>query len=197
LHLLLTFWERSGSIVTRKQKQEFTNQTHNMGKSQETWNKKETEKKKQKKRQDKEQKKEERRANAKESSSLDDMLAYVDENGNISSTPPDPNKKRNIREEDIQIGVPKQGNVKMDIIRKGIVTFFNDSKGYGFIKDSETQESVFVHINGLIDPIKENNKVIFEVEMGHKGPNAVTTYPSGHIFNNSSGDFFVREIRLL
>ena len=144
-----------------------------MGKSQETWNKKETEKKKQKKRQDKEQKKEERKANAKEGSSLDDMMAYVDENGNISSTPPDPTKKRNIRGEDIQIGVPKQGNVKQDVVRSGIVTFFNDSKGYGFIKDQETQESIFVHVNGLIDPIKENNKVSFEVEMGHKGPNAV------------------------
>jgi len=144
-----------------------------MGKSQETWNKKETEKKKLKKRQDKELKKEERKANAKEGSSLDDMLAYVDENGNISSTPPDPTKKRNIREEDIQIGVPKQENIKMDVIRKGTVTFFNESKGYGFIKDQETQESVFVHVNGLIDQIKENNKVIFEVEMGHKGPNAV------------------------
>jgi len=144
-----------------------------MGKSQETWNKKETEKKKQKKRKDKEQKKEERKANAKDGSNLEDMLAYVDENGNISSTPPDPTKKQKIREEDIQIGVPKQETVKMDIVRTGIVTFFNDSKGYGFIKDQETQESVFVHVNGLIDPIKENNKVNFEVEMGHKGPNAV------------------------
>ncbi len=60
-----------------------------------------------------------------------------------------------------------------DLIRKGIVTFFNDSKGYGFIKDLETQESVFVHINSLTEPIKENNKVIFEVEMGPKGANAV------------------------
>jgi cold shock CspA family protein len=60
-----------------------------------------------------------------------------------------------------------------DTLRKGIVTFFNDSKGYGFIKDSETQESIFVHANGLLDPIKDNNKVTFEVEMGHKGPNAV------------------------
>ncbi len=144
-----------------------------MGKSQETWNKKETEKKKQKKRQDKEQKKEERKANAKDGSSLDEMMAYVDENGNITSTPPDPTKKRMVREEDIQIGVPKQSNVKVDVVRKGIVTFFNDSKGYGFIKDQETQDSVFVHLNGLIDPIKENNKVTFEVEMGHKGPNAV------------------------
>ena len=144
-----------------------------MGKSQETWNKKETEKKKQKKRKDKEQKKEERKANAKDGSNLEDMLAYVDENGNISSTPPDPTKKQKIREEDIQIGVPKQETVKLDIVRTGIVTFFNDSKGYGFIKDQETQESIFVHVNGLIDPIKENNKVNFEIEMGHKGPNAV------------------------
>lgn len=144
-----------------------------MGKSQETWNKKETEKKKQKKRKDKEQKKEDRKAHAKDGSNLEDMLAYVDENGNISSTPPDPTKKQRIREEDIQIGVPKQENVKMEVVRTGIVTFFNDSKGYGFIKDQETQESIFVHINGLIDPIKENNKVNFEIEMGHKGPNAV------------------------
>ncbi len=64
-------------------------------------------------------------------------------------------------------------DVVQDTVRKGIVTFFNDSKGYGFIKDQETQESVFVHMNGLIDPIKDNSKVTFEVEMGHKGPNAV------------------------
>ena len=59
------------------------------------------------------------------------------------------------------------------MIRKGIVTFYNDSKGYGFIKDLETQESVFVHVNNTAEPIKENNKVTYEVEMGPKGPNAV------------------------
>ena len=102
------------------------------------------------------------------------MIAYIDENGNFSSTPPDPTKKKAIRLEDIEIGVPKQSTLKQaDPVRKGIVTFFNDSKGYGFIKDLETQDSIFVHINALIDPIKENNKVSFEVEMGQKGPNAV------------------------
>ena len=71
-------------------------------------------------------------------------------------------------------GVPKQGPINPDdLIRKGIVTFFNDAKGYGFIKDSETQESVFVHINSITEAIKENNKVTFEVEMGPKGANAV------------------------
>lgn len=146
-----------------------------MSKSQETWNKKEAEKKRAKKKQDKEQKKEDRKANAKEGSSFEDMLAYVDEYGNITSTPPDPMKKIVIKEEDIQIAIPKHVDLgPVDLIRKGIVTFFNDSKGYGFIKDTDTQESIFVHINGLVDSIKENNKVTFEVEMGPKGPNAVS-----------------------
>lgn len=146
-----------------------------MSKSQETWNKKEAEKKRAKKKQDKEQKKEERKANAKEASSFEDMLAYVDEYGNITSTPPDPMKRIEIKEEDIQIAIPKHINLEpVDHLHKGTVTFFNESKGYGFIKDSDTQESIFVHINGLIDSIKENNKVTFEIEIGPKGPNAVS-----------------------
>ena len=145
-----------------------------MAKSQDTWNKKEMEKKRLKKRQDKEQKKEERKANAKEGVSFDDMIAYVDENGNLSSTPPSAIRRPStIKAEDIQIGVPKRVDIVQDVVRTGIVTFFNESKAYGFIKDQETQESVFVHINGLIDPIKDNNKVTYEVEMGHKGPTAV------------------------
>lgn len=144
-----------------------------MSKSQESSNKKETEARKQKKKKEKEQRREERKANSKDGNSLDEMLAYVDEDGNIVSSPPDPTKKKNIREEDIRINVPKKETVRHETIRKGIVTFFNDSKGYGFIKDQDTDESVFVHLNGLIDSVKENNKVTFEVEMGHKGPNAV------------------------
>jgi cold shock CspA family protein len=146
-----------------------------MGRSQETFNKKEKEKKRLKKKQDKEHKKEERKANSSKGSGLDDMLAYVDDEGNITSTPPDPNKKKKvINQEDIQIGVPKQEDVEpADLIRKGTVTFFNESKGYGFIKDHETQESIFVHVNNLKSTIKENDKVTFEVEMGPKGANAV------------------------
>ncbi len=145
-----------------------------MAKSQETWSKKEKENKKQKKKKDKEQKKEERKANSKGAKSFEEMIAYMDENGNFTSTPPDPSKRVAIREEDIVIGVPKNRVVEApDPNRKGTVTFFNDSKGYGFIKDSDSQESIFVHLNGLIDSIKENNKVSFRVEMGHKGPNAV------------------------
>ncbi len=139
----------------------------------ETWNKKEREKKKNQNKKEKAEKKQERKENTK-SKSLDDMLAYVDENGNLSSTPPDPKKMRKIRAEDIEIGVPKQQDIDpADLLRKGTVTFFNEAKGYGFIKDLETQQSVFVHVNGLKEAIKENSKVIFEVEMGPKGANAV------------------------
>jgi len=145
-----------------------------MGKSQETFSKKEKEKKRLKQRQEKEEKMEDRKANAKKGKSLDEMMAYIDENGNISSTPPDPRKKKTFKQEDMQIGVPKQeAGLEEDAIRTGVVSFFNDAKGFGFIKDLKSQESIFVHINQLQEPIKENDKVIFEVEMGPKGLNAV------------------------
>jgi len=145
-----------------------------MGRSQETFNKKEREKKKQKKRKEKEDKKEERKSNAKKGSGLDDMMAYVDENGRITSTPPDPKNRQAIRAEDIQIGVPKHEDTEpQETLRTGKVTFFNESKGYGFIKDMETQQSVFVHINSLQEPIAENDKVTFEVEMTPKGQSAL------------------------
>ena len=143
-----------------------------MAKSQESWNKKETEKKRAKKKKDKEQKREDRKANAKEGKSFDDMIAYVDENGNISSTPPDPKKKIIVNEEDIQIGIPRHINEPAKT-RTGVVSFFNDSKGYGFIKDLDSQESIFVHLNGLVDQIKEKDKVTFDVEQGPKGLNAI------------------------
>jgi cold shock CspA family protein len=102
------------------------------------------------------------------------MFAYVDENGNITSTPPDlTKKKKQINSEDIQIGIARQEAVPHDTVRTGTVTMYNESKGFGFIKDSQTQESIFFHINGLIDPVKEGNNVSFETEQGQKGLNAV------------------------
>jgi len=144
-----------------------------MGRSQESFNKKEVRNKKEKKRKDKVQKRLARKDSDKPTS-LDDMIAYVDENGVISDTPPDPNDKKKINLEDIEISIPKSDpNDKPDPLRKGFVTFFNESKGFGFIKDAETQESVFVHVNNLLEEIKEGNVVNYEVEMGHKGPTAI------------------------
>ncbi len=140
----------------------------------ETWNKKEREKKKKQSKKEKAEKKQERKENTKDGNDLESMMVYLDENGNFSSTPPDPRKRIQVNVEDIEIGVPKQVAINPeDLIRSGIVTFFNDAKGYGFIKDLQSQESVFVHINQLTEQIKENNKVSFEVEMGPKGASAV------------------------
>ncbi|NQX87017.1 MAG: cold-shock protein [Flavobacteriaceae bacterium] len=58
-------------------------------------------------------------------------------------------------------------------MQEGTVKFFNNSKGFGFIKSSETGEDVFVHNSGLIDDIRENDKVQYQIEHGRKGLNAV------------------------
>ncbi|WMJ73879.1 cold shock domain-containing protein [Cytophagaceae bacterium ABcell3] len=58
-------------------------------------------------------------------------------------------------------------------MQTGTVKFFNESKGFGFIKPSESGDDIFVHASGLIDQIRENDKVQFEVERGKKGLNAV------------------------
>ena len=140
----------------------------------ETWNKKEREKKKKQSKKEKAEKKQERKENNRNTDDPESMFAYLDENGNLSSKPPDPRKKINIKAEDIEIGVPKQEPVNPeDLVRTGTVTFFNHEKGYGFIKDQLTPDSVFVHINSLTEPINEGNKVSFEIEMGAKGANAV------------------------
>jgi cold shock CspA family protein len=140
----------------------------------ETFSKKEKEKLRQKKRKDKQEKKEDRKANAQKGQSLDQMMAYVDENGNISATPPDPRRVRTVNEASIQIGVPRQSDVPAEaLVRNGVVTFFNASKGYGFIKDLQTQESIFVHVNALTEPLNEQDKVTFSTTQTPKGPNAV------------------------
>jgi len=145
-----------------------------MGNFGETIGKKERDKKKMKQRQEKAEKMEERKAHAKKGKSLEDMMAYVDENGNISSKPPDPRMKKQFRQEDMQISIPKnEEREQVDTIRTGVVTFFNEAKGFGFIKDSQTQESVFIHVNQLTERIKEGEKVVFETENGPRGISAV------------------------
>ena len=146
-----------------------------MAKSQQTFNKSEKEKKRLKKREDKQKKKEARKAEAKEKGQ-GIQFAYVDYNGNLTDTPPDPSLKEKIDIESIEIGIPKreEGDYeKFDPVRNGKVSFFDDSKGFGFIIDLENQEKYFTHISGIIDEIIEGNMVTFELEKGMKGMNAV------------------------
>ncbi|MGB3616621.1 MAG: cold shock domain-containing protein [Catalinimonas sp.] len=143
-----------------------------MARSQQTFSKREKEKKKLRKRQEKQQKKEERRASA-GGGTLDEMIAYVDENGNITDTPPDPTKKKKeIDASTIELGIPKKEDDE-PTERRGKVEFFNDSKGFGFIRDLDDQERYFVHVSGLMQEVYEGNQVTFELERGLKGMNAV------------------------
>lgn len=147
-----------------------------MGRSQQTFSKSEREKKRLKKKKEKEEKKAERKANAENSdNSLESMMVYVLEDGTLSDTPPDPTKKKKeVKAENIVLGIPpKEEGGEVDTVRTGKVDFFNDSKGFGFIKETDSTESFFVHVNGLIDEVHEGDKVSFELEKGLKGMNAV------------------------
>jgi cold shock CspA family protein len=144
-----------------------------MGRSQETFGKKEVRNKNDKKRKEKEQKRARKKSEGKRSN-FDDMIAYVDEFGKISSTPPDPDKKTVILAENIELKITKNNpEAYPDFVRKGVVTFFNASKGYGFIRDTETHHSIFFHANNLQEPVKENNIVLYEMGKGPKGPSAM------------------------
>ena len=58
-------------------------------------------------------------------------------------------------------------------MKEGKVKFFNETKGFGFIRDAESENEYFVHVSGLIDEIKEDDEVKFELQEGKKGLNAV------------------------
>lgn len=138
---------------------------------QETMGKKEREKKKRQKQKEKAEKRLERKENNDKGKALDSMMAYIDEYGNISDTPPDPKNKIEIELDEIQLGAAPASAA--EVTRKGVVTFFNHDKGYGFINDLRTQESIFVHVNELTEPINEKDKVNFETAKGPKGLMAV------------------------
>jgi len=145
-----------------------------MAKSQQTFNKLEKEKKRLKKREEKAKRKAERLANSNKGGGLDSMIGYVDEYGFLTDTPPDPSKKVKIDASSIVIGIPKKEDVEEeDPIKKGKVSFFDSSKGFGFIIENDTQEKYFVHVSGVLEEIQENDKVSFELEKGLKGMNAV------------------------
>jgi len=145
-----------------------------MAKSQQSFNKKEKEKKRLKKRDDKKKKAAERKENS-VGGDLDSMMAYLDEDGNITDTPPDPTiKKKKIKASDIVIGVPKkEEEEKFDGENVGKVDFFDTSKGFGFIIDTRTQAKYFFHVSQVLEEVGEGDKVTFELEQGLKGMNAV------------------------
>ncbi|WP_245957562.1 cold shock domain-containing protein [Chitinophaga flava] len=126
---------------------------------------------------DKMQKKQERKTNNNKGKSLEDMLAYVDENGNLSSVPPKETKKAEIDSKDIRIGATPRP--PEETTRTGVVNFFNTSKGFGFITDDKSRESIFFHINDISEPVKERDKVYFTREKTPKGYSATAVRKAG------------------
>ena len=145
-----------------------------MARSQNSFNKKEKEKKRLQKRKEKQQKKEDRKVSSQGAdSSLAGMMAYVDENGNIMDSPPDPTrKKEEVNLSSIEIAVPKQQAENL-ASRRGRVTYFDTNKGYGFISQDGTQERFFVHSSSLSRPVQEGDKVSFVAKRGVKGMDAI------------------------
>lgn len=135
-----------------------------------SFNKREVEKRKQEKRKEKQQKKEDRKGSG--SSSFEDMIAYVDENGVITETPPEV-RKVSVDLDDIEISTPKKTESDEVLEQTGRIEYYDESKGYGFIKDKMTVNKYFFHKSNAEESVKENNIVTFRLERGVKGMNAV------------------------
>jgi len=142
-----------------------------MGRSRETFHKKEVQKKKAKKRLEKEKKKLARKEGDTKSG-LDDLIAYVDEFGRITDSPPE-HERTTVKASEIEVSVPKSSDLPDEQTElTGFVTSFNESKGYGFIRDAETGNSVFFHVNQTLEEIREGNRVTYSLQKGQKGMEA-------------------------
>ncbi len=135
-----------------------------------SFSKKENFKKKQQKQKEKALRREERKTSNDKGKSLDDMIMYVDANGQLTSTPPDANNIDEINLDDIQLGAAPI--LEESPIKTGIVTFVSE-KGYGFITEDRTKENIFFHSNNCVEIIKKGNKVSFEKEKSPKGFSAI------------------------
>lgn len=146
-----------------------------MGRSQQTFGKKEREKKKQQKREEKAKRKQERLENSLKGEGLDAMIMPVDEFGRPITDPNAPLRtKEEISAEDIVLGVPKKEKPDPDAKKTGRVDFTNPDKGFGFIADSDGRNKYFVHFSNVIgDEIKEGDKVEFDLEKGPRGLSAI------------------------
>jgi cold shock CspA family protein len=131
-----------------------------------SFNKKEREKKRRKRKQDKAEK---RQKNKLDNTKPAEFM-YLDENGNLSPTAPDPSKKRVVNVDDIYISVPKKSELDAEEkIKNGVVKFYNPEKRFGFIRDIMSNQDFFVHADSIDGEIKENDKVDFEIGTGPKG----------------------------
>ncbi|KFE97426.1 cold-shock protein [Chryseobacterium formosense] len=135
-----------------------------------SFSKKENFKKKVQKAKEKAQKREERKTVNNKGKSLDDMIMYVDANGQLTSTPPDNSNVEEFDINNIQLGAaPIEAE---ELVKTGIITFLSE-KGYGFITEDSSKENVFFHTNNATEVLKKGNKVSYEKEKSPKGFSAI------------------------
>lgn len=135
-----------------------------------SFSKKENFKKKVQKAKEKAQKREERKTVNNKGKSLDDMIMYVDANGQLTSTPPDNSSVEEFDINNIQLGAaPIEAE---ELVKTGIITFLSE-KGYGFITEDSSKENVFFHTNNATEVLKKGNKVSYEKEKSPKGFSAI------------------------
>ena len=135
-----------------------------------TFNKKALQQKRAKKKQDKRERREERKEHNDKGKSLDEMIVYLDEFGNLTDIPPDKQKRKKINIEDIQLGAAP---VEEQTEFTGMISLFFDDKAYGFITEDNSRETVFVHANNLTESVTEKDRVAYEKEKTPKGYAAI------------------------
>ena len=135
-----------------------------------SFTKKENIKKKIQKQKEKAMRREERKESNDKGKTLDDMIMYVDANGQFTSTPPNRSNEEGIDVNNIQLGAaPIEAE---EVIKTGTVTFLSE-KGYGFITEEKSKENIFFHENNCAEQIKKGNRVSFEIERSPKGLSAI------------------------
>jgi cold shock CspA family protein len=144
-----------------------------MAKSKQTFQKSDREKKKQLKLKEKSERREIRKQNSLKGKGMESMMAYVDHNGQLSSTPPDPKLRVEIKAEDILLGPQSFVRESVTALKTGRVAIYITEKRYGFIKDGLSQEKIFFHESDTNSPVKEGSVVSFETRSSPKGIAAV------------------------
>ncbi|QDP86285.1 cold shock domain-containing protein [Chryseobacterium sp. SNU WT5] len=135
-----------------------------------SFSKKENFKKKLQKQKEKAMRREERKESNDKGKGLDDMIMYVDANGQFTSTPPNRSDDEGVDLSTIQLGAaPIEAE---EVVKSGTITFFSE-KGYGFITEEKSKENIFFHSNNCSEMVKKGNRVSFEIEKSPKGLVAV------------------------
>ena len=101
------------------------------------------------------------------------MMAYVDHNGQLTNTPPNPKLKFEIKAEDILLGARSFVKEVFSDLKSGRVVIYNADKRFGFIKDSTSQEKIFFHVSAVDFDVREGDVVNYSLSHGPRGLSAV------------------------